>query len=156
MRTGPGREDLFSAVRWLRPITAACCCLVFSAVLLSCKPAPQTNTVVDKAQSPDSTLSAILVDRYYHAALSSDEFFVIVISNGQDVVEAINARDIGDPAPLVATRAEKVRLRWQSNDTLLVICDSCGLEAIDINKKLDHVGSVKIIYQGFPEHTAYQ
>jgi len=112
--------------------------------------------VVDKAQSPDGTLSAILVDRYYHAALSSDEFFVIVISNGQDVVEAINARDIGDPAPLVATRAEKVRLRWQSNDTLLVICDSCGLEAIDINKKLDHVGSVKIIYQGFPEHTAYQ
>jgi hypothetical protein len=84
------------------------------------------------------------------------EFFLIVIPSSQNPEEAINARHLGDSSALVATRSDKVRLRWQSNDALLVICDSCGLEPIDIEKKLDHVGSIKIIYQGFPEHTAFE
>jgi hypothetical protein len=156
VRTALRRQNQFSVVALVSPISAACCGLVFAAALLSCKPAPQTNTVVDKAQSPNGRLSAILVNRHYHAARISDEFFIVLIPSGQSVDEAINARHIGDSAPLVATWANKVQLRWQSNDKLLVICDSCGLRAIDISKKLDRVGSVKISYEGFPEHTAYQ
>jgi hypothetical protein len=122
---------------------------------MSCR-AKQTNTVVDKAQSPDGKLSAIFVDRYYHAARISDEFFLIVIPSRQNADEAINSRHIDDSSPLIATWANKVRVRWQSKDALLVICDSCGLEAINISKKLDHAGPIKIIYQGFPEHTAFE
>lgn len=113
-----------------------------------------TNTVVTQALSPDGKSSALLVDRHYQAARMSDEFFLIVISGSQSADEAIAARHIGDSAALVATWAGKVQLHWQSDDALLVTCDSCGLEAINISKKLDHVGSSKIVYHGFPAHIA--
>lgn len=123
--------------------------------LMGCKPAPMTNTVVAEARSPDGALDALLVERHVHAALSSNSYFLITIPAAQTQAEALNARNIGDSAALVATRADKVQLRWQDSSTLLVICNSCGLQAIDISKKLDHIGKTKIVYQGFPEHTAY-
>lgn len=137
-------------------VPTVCCCLVLVSVLVNCKRAQTTNTIVVRVTSPDGKFSALLVDRYYHAARVSDEFFLIVIPGDQNERQAVNARDIGDASALVTTRATKLQLRWQSNDTLLVICDWCGLKAIDISKKIDRIGSVKIIYQGFPEHTAYR
>lgn len=135
---------------------AARCCLFLLILLVGCRPAPTTNTVVARVQSPDGKTSAILVDRYYHIARVSDGFFLILVPRNQNASEAINARDIGNSSVLVATWASKVQLRWQSNDTLLVICNSCGLKPIDISKKSNNLGSVKIIYRGFPEHTAYR
>ena len=130
-------------------------CLVLAAVLLGCTTAPMTNTIVRQADSPNGPTSALLVERYYHAALSSNEFFLLVLPRQQDTEKAVNDKNIGDLSALVATSATKIQLRWQNNDTLLVVCEACGLEAIDISKKLDHVRSIKVIYQGFPEHTAY-
>ncbi len=128
--------------------------LVF-ATLAGCRQPPMTNTVVSQAQSPDGRSTALLVDRYLQAARVADGFFLIVIPAGQDAKEAVNARNIGDTAVLVATSAEKVHLRWRDANTLLVICDSCGLNPINIAKKLGQAGATRIIYQGFPEHTAY-
>jgi hypothetical protein len=128
---------------------------VLAVAFLGCKTAPMTNTIIVQAHSPDGQASALLVERYYHAALGSNGFYLLVLSEGQDARKVINDEDIRDSSALVATAAGKVQLRWQDKDTLLVVCDSCGLEAIDISKKLDHVGSIRIIYQGFPEHTAY-
>lgn len=125
-------------------------CLLLPILLSGCTPAPMKNTVVTKADSPDGKSTAVLVDRYYYAARVPDEFFVIVIPSNQDANEAINARHIGNSSALVAIWASKIQLHWHGNDTLLVVCDSCGLKPIDISKKLDHIGSVKIIYQGFP------
>jgi hypothetical protein len=138
-----------------RPLCLGCSGLIALATLMSCKPAPMKNSIVARSASPDGKFSAILVDRFYQAALISDEFFLIVIPSGKDAETAINAQQIGDSSAVVATRADKVHLRWQDKDDLLLICDSCGIHAIDISKKLDHIGSTKIIYQGFPEHTAY-
>lgn len=129
-------------------------CLLLPILLLACTPAPMKNTVVTKADSPDGKSSAVLVDRYYHAARVPDEFFLIVIPSNQDANEAINARGIGDSSALVAIWASKVQLRWHGDDTLLVVCDSCGLKPVDISKKLDRIGTIKILYQGFPAGTA--
>ncbi len=128
--------------------------LFLLTALLGCKAAPMTNTVVAQAQSPDGRSSALLVDRHYAAARVPDEFFLIVILGTQSADEAMRAKHIGDSAALVATWASKVQLRWQGNDVLLVSCDACGLEAINIAKKQDHIGSTKITYQGFPAHIA--
>lgn len=133
----------------------ALCCILLPVVLVGCKDAPTTNTIVAKAQSPNGKTSALLVDRYYHTARVSDGFFLILVPSSQSASEAINARNIGNSAVLIATWASKVQLQWKDNHTLLVVCNSCGLKAIDISRKLDHIGSTKIIYQGFPEHTAY-
>jgi hypothetical protein len=134
-------------------LVAACSCCVL--VMTSCGPASTANAVVTKALSPDGEYVALLIDRYYHAARVADEFFLVIVPNTRNIDGAITARNLGKSAALVATRAGSVELRWQDNRTLLVVCNSCGLEAIDISKKLDHIGRVKIIYQGFPEHTAY-
>lgn len=130
--------------------------LFLMATAIGCKTAPMTNTVVCRADSPSGGSSALLVERYVHAALSSNQFYLLVLSKNQDISKAVNDKDIGDSSPLVATLAGKVQLLWQSDNRLLVICDSCGLKAIDISKKLDHIGSVNINYRGFPEHTAYK
>lgn len=129
--------------------------LMLSMVFLGCKTAPMTNTIVNRAASPNGKSSALLIERYYHAALNANQFYLLVLPKEQDPNEAINDKDIGDSAALVATKASRVVLKWDSNETLLVICDSCGIQAIDVSKKLDHLGLTNIIYQGFPEHTAY-
>jgi hypothetical protein len=129
-------------------------CLLLPILLLACTPVQMKNTVVAKADSPDGKSSAVLVDRYYHAARVPDEFFLIVIPSNQDTNEAINARGIGNSSALVAIWASKIQLRWHGNDTLLVVCDSCDLKPIDISKKVDRIGTIKIVYQGFPAGTA--
>lgn len=144
-----------TAASFLKSLCLGLSCLVALAALTSCKNAPMKNAVVARADSPDGKSSAILVDRYYQAARVSDEFFLIVVPSSQDADAVINDRKIGDSSALVATSANKLQLRWQDSGTLLVVCDSCGLQAIDISKKLDRIGNTKIIYQGFPEHTAY-
>jgi hypothetical protein len=129
--------------------------LIFSVFLMGCKTAPMTNTIVCRADNPNGKSSALLVERYYHAALNANQFYLLVVPKEQDLTKALNDNDIGDSSALVATKASRVVLRWEENGTLLVICDSCGIEAIDVSKKLDHLASTKIVYQGFPQHTAY-
>ncbi|HEY0796166.1 MAG TPA: hypothetical protein VGD64_10335 [Acidisarcina sp.] len=114
-----------------------------------------TNTIVCQVHSPDGKVSALLVERYYHSALNANQFYLLVIPKEQDTAKALNDEGIGDSSALVATKARRVVLRWQDSGTLVVICDSCGIEAIDVSKKLDHLGFTKIIYQGFSKHTAY-
>ena len=124
--------------------------------LMGCKPAPMTNTIVTQAQSPNGKASALLVDRSYKAARVPDEFFVIVIGSDKKPEEAIAERHLGVSAVLVATWANKVRLRWQTDDVLIAVCESCGLEAINISKKEDHVGTITVLYEGFPARIANQ
>jgi hypothetical protein len=129
----------------------------FFVMLPGCKAthALMTNTIVRQVANPYRKTSAVLVERYYKAALSNDQFYLLLLSDQQNANRTINDEDIADSSALVATLAGKVQLRWQDKDRLMVICDSCGLEAVDISKKLDHIGSTKIVYQGIPEHTAY-
>ena len=121
---------------------------------LACAAAPQTNSVVDKALSPDGRYLAVLVERYYHIARVSDEFFLMLMPAGQNVEDAISASNADLPAAFVATSAKGVRLLWKDDETLQVACESCGLQSIDIVKKLEHVGPIKIVYVGFPVGTA--
>jgi hypothetical protein len=96
----------------------------------------------------------MLVDRYYRTALSSDQFFLIVENQQYTIEYSITDPDIGDRAALVATNADKVKLQWQGNNTLVVVCDACGLEQINIEEKLDHIGNTRLIYRGFPSGKA--
>lgn len=128
---------------------------MLSAVLLGCKTAPMTSTVINRADNPNGQSSALLVERYYQAALNANQFYLLVLPKDQDLTRALNDKDIVDSSALVATNARRLVLKWENSRTLLVICDSCGIEAIDVDKKLDHLGPTKIIYQGFPDHTAY-
>ena len=136
----------------LKSLISSCLLLM---VLLGCKTAPMTNTVVSRADNPNGQSSALLVERYYHAALNANQFYLLIVPKDHDLTKALNDTDIADSSALVATKARRVALRWDNNGTLFVICNSCGIEAIDVSKKLDHLGSTKIVYQGFPEHTAY-
>jgi hypothetical protein len=150
-----GADVTRSCHRIVSAITTHSWAIALALVVMGCTPAPMTNTIVAKAQSPDGASIAVLVDRYIEAARVSDGWFLIVVPAGRSLTDAINARNIGESAALVATNAARLRLHWQDSETLVVVCNSCGLQAIDISKKLDRLGATKIVYQGFPEHTAY-
>jgi hypothetical protein len=122
---------------------------------LGCKTAPITNAIVSRADNPNGETSALLVQRYRRAALTSDGFYLLIVSKNQDVSKAINNEAIHNSSALVATSAKLVQLHWQDRGTLIISCASCGLQAVDITKKLNHVGPFRIIYEGFPKHTAY-
>ncbi len=122
---------------------------------MSCEHVTTTNVVVAKAQSADGRSIALLVERHYKAARISDGFFLLIVAGDNDVDKAIQDADIASASVLIATSAANVHIRWESNELLVVECDSCGLKPIDISKKLDQLGSIRIIYRGFPDHTAY-
>jgi hypothetical protein len=131
----------------------------FTALLLMAggcwHPAPMTNTILAKASAPDGSSSAVLIRRYRHTALSNDVFYVVLIPTGADIQKFINEEDIGKSALLVATSASRVKLQWEQDHTLHVICGACGLEAIDIMTKRGQAGQNTVVYDGFPQHTAY-
>jgi len=68
--------------------------ILLAIALIGCKAEETKNTVVAKAVSPDGITSALLVDRYYHAARISDGFFLILTPSRDNPNEAINAEDI--------------------------------------------------------------
>ena len=115
-----------------------------------------TNTIITQAGSSDGSSSAVLIRRYRRAALSNDAYYVVVIPKGKDVQRVINEEAIGKSAVLAATLASQVTLVWQQDGTLHVICKACGLEAIDIMTKRRQAGRNKVVYDGFPQHTAYE
>ena len=117
--------------------------------------APMTNTILATASAPDGSSSAVLIRRYRHAALNNDLFYVVLIPTGADIQKVINDEDIGNSAVLVATSASRVKLQWKQDNALHVICDACGLEPIDIMKKRRQAGQNTVVYDGFPQHTAY-
>jgi hypothetical protein len=112
--------------------------------------AATTNTVVARAVAPDGRRVAVLLDRYYHLARVSDEFFVIIVPDASGVDAAIKRPHIGDDAAFVATNAGKVRVQWVRRDTLVVTCEACGLQSIDVMKRVDHLGSVTVLHRGVP------
>ncbi len=125
-------------------------------VVASCsRPAPMTNTIIDQVRAPDSSSSAVLVRRSRSAALSNDVFYVVVIPTGRNIQHVINEEDIRKSAVLVATLASKVKLSWPEGGPLHVLCNACGLEAIDIMTKQPQAGQHRVVYDGFPQHTAY-
>ena len=155
MREASGEAQARNHTRENVSVLRLCFCLIFLVPLTGCEPAPMTNTVIAKAQSPDGKWRAILAYREIKVAMHNDEYFLTIIPSNQQVNEAITVYNLNEPSAFVATWAEsgwanKVQLRWQSNDTLLVICDSCGLTPEHVEKKLDHIGPTKIIYQGVP------
>ena len=124
-------------------------------LLPGCKTAPMTNTVICRAENLSGHSSALLVERYHHAALNANLFYILIVPDGQDPAQLINSKDIEDLSPFVATNARRVTLNWKNSNTLVVVCDSCGIEAVDISKKLERIGSSTLTYYGFPRHTAY-
>lgn len=82
-----------------------------------------TNKVVCKTDNPNGKSSAVLVERYYHAALNANQFYLLIIPKERDSSMALNDKEIGDSSALVATKARRVVLRWQDSGTLLVLCN---------------------------------
>ena len=125
--------------------------VAFAMVLAGCAPPSASNSIAVREQGPDGNQLAVLVDRTYLKSRSSDEFFLLVVHPSANLEEAIAPRDIWNSSALVATNAERVKLQWQGNDTLRVICDSCELRPIDIEPRVDRLGAVTIVYEGVPE-----
>ena len=136
----------------LRALARTACLSADIVVLLTgCFGGKVSSTIVQKAASPDGNSIALFIDRAYHIARASNEFVLIVVPHARDLDEAVADKAIGDSAAFVATYAGGVRLHWQGNDTLVVVCDSCGLRPLDIEKRLDRLGRLQIVYRGVPQ-----
>ena len=113
------------------------------------------SVVINAAWSPDSQTAAILMRHIWRAALNNDVYYVILAPGRQPWDVEAMFRSAQDSSVLDATRAESLKFRWQNDRELHVICAQCGLETIDVTRKLDHHGPVRIVYEGFPMGTAY-
>ena len=105
--------------------TAGVLSFAVAILLIGCKPAPMTNTVVDQSKNPNGRSSAILVERYRHAALSANVFYVLIVSDNEEVAKVANNEDIEKRSALVATKASTVRLRYDNPST----CSSPAMRA---------------------------
>ena len=95
----------------------------------------------------------MLVQRRTHDSLSNDEYYVIVgeaTYTTQSLPEAIRKDSI-----LVVTRGAAITLKWTTPDELVLRCDRCGIEKIDIIDRKYTWNSIHIRYEGFPNGTAY-
>lgn len=118
--------------------------------LTSCKRPDISNSVIASAVSSDSSHTGILVRRAIHAALSSDQYLLVILQRGATVEDALADPDIGDSAIFVGTNAQAVHLQWLDSSTLQVLCDSCGMTSIDVQRRLTSHGEVGVIYSGVP------
>ncbi len=114
---------------------------------------PADVIVVQSAPSADGRHAALLVRHVHPEALSTDEYTVSVASGPapRDSVAVARLADTASVARL--TRAEAVRLRWLGDSLLAVSCAACGLEAVDVIRREDRAGAVRVRYEGFPAET---
>ena len=110
-------------------------------------------TVLSSVKSPKSALSAMLVRRRSHEALTSDVYYVLVVDEGYNLSDLAKTAHSDDPV-LVATSAETVRIRWVDDIHIELICDQCGITKIDVMEKKEKLKSIEIAYKGFPQGTA--
>jgi hypothetical protein len=105
-------------------------------------------TIVRNVTSPDSALSALLVQRRGHDALSSDVYYVLLLDS-HDVTPNL-PRAIHDKPILVATHAQGLVLEWSGPRKIDLICDGCGITKIDVIERNEKRDSVDVGYVGFP------
>lgn len=108
--------------------------------------------IVRKVKSPDSAISALLVQRRGHDSLSSDVFYVVLVDHHHDTTDL--PRAIHDKPILVATHGQEVELQWISAGRISVVCANCGIQKIDVIEKRDKWDSIAVTFVGFPEGTA--
>lgn len=51
---------------------------------------------------------------------------------------------------MTASAPASIGLYWQDNNTLIVTCVLSKLRPRDMQKRLDHLGSINVVYKGFP------
>lgn len=116
--------------------------------IVSCRDAATYN-VLRQSISPDQAHVALLVERYTKAALSHDEYFVLIRERPYTIG---NLRVEAHREPiLVATSASGITFEWATSKHVILHCDACGLEPVDIIDKSSQWHSVQISYEGFPD-----
>ena len=123
-------------------VTVVSCAIVF----VGCDSADYT--IVRNVVSPDNALSALLVQRRGHDALSSDVYYVLLVNSHQPMPSL--PRAIHDKPILVATHAHELVLKWSGPKRVDLICDSCGIKKIDVIEKNEKWDSVDVAYIGLP------
>jgi hypothetical protein len=124
--------------------------LLVPAVLLGCNHAPPDRTIIAEATSPTGRSTAFLQHLHFDKALTADVYLLTIAVSKDDLERLGTGRALADSSVLVATWADKVRMQWRTDRELIVRCDSCGLEAADITKRVEQSGQTKIVYAGFP------
>jgi hypothetical protein len=82
--------------------------------------------------------------------------FKVVLGAGTIASSPAIAAKLADTGAvaLYATDAERVRLHWRNDTWLVISCEMCGIEQIDIMERRNRLGPVQVLYEGFPKGVA--
>lgn len=126
------------------------------ALSAGCGPGvPNDVTLVRQSVNPSGAREAFLIRRHNGSALNNDLYMIQVVpAHGPFASPAMSRMD-RDSAALIATRADSLRLKWNSDTELLVVCDRCGMESVDIMQSRASAAGVRIKFLGLPSSDAY-
>ena len=144
-----GTMILGSGSRWHFHLAALS--LLAGSLVAGCDSADYT--VLKKVNSPEVTVSALLVQRRGHDSLSSDVYYVVLLDSKDQkpslakatLVKAFHGKPI-----LVATNGEGLGIQWSGPYALSITCADCGMREIDMIERNEMDGAVRITYIGVP------
>lgn len=122
------------------------CCL---EILNGCHKARRIDTITASVLNPAADYRATVLKENYVAALVSD-VTIVYITSGPGQYKKAPQEDF--PTSLVAVimaQCGPLKLKWQDNRTLSVVCVHCGRELSDASRRVDAVGSIRVVYEGF-------
>lgn len=150
MSSGAGITSLLA-------VAVTCGCVVLLLLFTACGIGGDSIRleIVDKAKSPDGTMTAVVVGGYQKDPSSNNYGVVVGVEpSNMHVEKAAKNGDLSRYVVMTAYTYTSLRLGWRDNTTLIVSCVSCQLGSRDFTIHTDHLGLVNIVYKGFPEQPA--
>jgi hypothetical protein len=133
---------------------------IFSVVLISltgCKYGKTRDTILSSVPNSTHTYRATVLRREYlldnGMTDASPTTYVLLDADKGPPTYAPNQRFNAANVVMRPSLCGPLRLEWMSDLVLRIICDKCGLA---LPRHLDKVGSVSIVYEGFPDTSFYQ
>ncbi|SRR5258708_35230383 len=109
---------------------------------------PGEYSLIRTAIAPNGARQARLVRQHSRASLTSDGYFVDVVSSPGHTDAVSLSRVRVRTSALYATGADSLSLRWRSDSQLVIACNHCGMAPIDVIETRSRLGSVNVTFVG--------
>jgi hypothetical protein len=133
--------------------------LLFLLILIGCRGGTIRDSIDASVSNPGHTYRATAIKRHYllDNGLEDASPTTYVLLDKDMGSPSTNGREL-DPRRVVMRPSQcgPLRLEWVNDELLKIVCDHCGLAMRSIGNHADKIGTVHVIYEGFPSKSFWE
>ena len=128
--------------------------LLIVFLLLGCRYGKRLDTVLLSVANPSHTLRTTVLRRQYlldNGMEDASATTYVLLDKDTGTPSYVNGKEFSASQVVMRpSQSGPLKLEWMNDQKLKIICDQCGLALHSLGNHAEKLGSVQIIYEGFP------